>query len=246
MLGGEGWDDRGVRGSASQGGTTEPTVGSRTGAVPENEPVSSPRHLKRRERISRTPLPCPLRAKGYATYRAGRAFRRGTTTTGSRCTTPASRRSTPYSTASSRLSLRLGVKPPPQVLQTDGRCYHGASAFRLVGGVAGQQGSFAPRALPRFPATTSPSSTLSSFAHFPGALVIGRTWLRRFRGGTRRASPVARRVLVTVLSLPPRRSDPPRQPACDGSYGLRPLRAGSASGLGAFGATTAFTSVTAR
>jgi hypothetical protein len=29
--------------------------------------------------------------------------------------------------------------------------------------------------------------------------------LRRFRAGTRRASPVARHVLVTVLSLPPRR-----------------------------------------
>jgi hypothetical protein len=31
---------------------------------------------------------------------------------------------------------------------------------------------------------------------------------RGFRGGTRRASPVARRVRVTVLSLPPRRSGP--------------------------------------
>jgi hypothetical protein len=43
--------------------------------------------------------------------------------------------------------------------------------------------------------------------------------LRKFLSGTRRASPVARRraspvaryVLVTVLSLPPRRSDSPYQ-----------------------------------
>src|SRR5271155_1932810 len=36
--------------------------------------------------------------------------------------------------------------------------------------------------------------------------VIRSTLLRRFRAGTRRASPVARHVLATVLSLPPRRS----------------------------------------
>ena len=204
----------------SQGGTTEATVGSRTGAVPENEPVSSPRHLKRRERISRTPLPCRLRGKGYVTYRAGRAFRRGTTTTGSRCTTPASRRSTPYSTASRRVSLRLDVEPPPQVLQTDGRHYQVTPAFRVVGGVAEQQGSFALRALPRLLATPSPSATLSSATHFPGALVIGQRVLRRFRGGTRRVSPVARRVLVPVPSLPPRRSGSSPQPACDAPCGL--------------------------
>ena len=50
--------------------------------------------------------------------------------------------------------------------------------------------------------------------------------LRRFRGGTRRASPVARRVLVTVPSLPPRRRDPPRQPACDGPCCLRAVQHG--------------------
>src|SRR6266704_2146566 len=33
------------------------------------------RHLKRRKRMSRTPLSCPLHAKGYETYRPGSAFR---------------------------------------------------------------------------------------------------------------------------------------------------------------------------
>ena len=45
-------------------------VGSRVGAVPEDWPVSYPRHLKRSERISRTPLSCRLRVRGYETYRA--------------------------------------------------------------------------------------------------------------------------------------------------------------------------------
>src|ERR1035437_662619 len=35
--------------------------------------------------------------------------------------------------------------------------------------------------------------------------------LRRFRDGARRASPVARRILVIVLPLPPRQSVPPLQ-----------------------------------
>ena len=94
--------------------------------------------------------------------------------------------------------------------------------------------NFAPRALPRFLATTSPSATLSPSADFPGSPVIRPTWLRRFRDGTRRASPVARRVLVTVLSLSPRRRSPPRRPACDGPCCLRPPVAGSASGASHF------------
>ncbi len=51
-------------------------VGSRAGAVLD-EPVSSPRPFERRKQFSRTPLSCRLRVKSYATYRAGRAFRRG-------------------------------------------------------------------------------------------------------------------------------------------------------------------------
>jgi len=36
--------------------------------------VSSPRHLERSMRISRTPLPCVLRGKGYGTHRPGDAL----------------------------------------------------------------------------------------------------------------------------------------------------------------------------
>jgi hypothetical protein len=40
------------------------------------------------------------------------------------------------------------------------------------------------------------------------------TLLHRFLDGARRASPVARRILVTVLPLPPRRSERSLQPEC--------------------------------
>ena len=132
------------------------------------------------------------------------------------------------------LSLRRDVQPPPQVLQTDGRHCQAAPAFHVVGGVAEQQGPFAPRALPRLIATPGPSATLSPATHFPGGLVIGQRLLRRFRSGTRRASPVARRVLAPVPSLSPRRSDPPRQPACGGPCCLRPPIKDSASGTSLF------------
>src|SRR5271155_2237884 len=59
----------------------------------------------------------------------------------------------------------------------------------------------------RFAATTDPTATLSPSIDFPVAPVIRSTLLRRFRAGARRASPVARHVLATVLSLPPRRSE---------------------------------------
>jgi hypothetical protein len=42
---------------------------------------------------------------------------------------------------------------------------------------------------------------------------------------------VARHVLVTVLSLLPRRSDTPPPPACPMPCGLRPDRAGSTAGV---------------
>src|SRR6266513_4357113 len=62
------------------------------------------------------------------------------------------------------------------------------------------QGPFAPRTLLRFLATPDPAATLSSSADFPVSPVIRPTLLRRFRAGTRRASPVAQHVLVTVPS----------------------------------------------
>ena len=60
-----------------------------------------------------------------------------------------------------------------------------------------QQGPFAPRALPRFNATTDPAATVSSSTVFPGPPVMRSTLLRRFLDGTRTASPVAWHVLVT-------------------------------------------------
>ena len=74
-----------------------------------------------------------------------------------------------------------------------------------------QQGPFAPRALPRFNATTDPAATVSSSTVFPGPPVMRSTLLRRFLDGTRTASPVAWHVLITVLSLPPRQRDVPHQ-----------------------------------
>jgi len=62
--------------SLLQAGGPPAAVGSRAGAV-RKAPVSSPRPFERRIQISRTPLSCRLRAKSYATYRAGRAFRHG-------------------------------------------------------------------------------------------------------------------------------------------------------------------------
>ena len=93
-----------------------------------------------------------------------------------------------------------------------------------------QQGPFAPRALSRFAATTDPAATVSPSADFPGPPVIRPTLLRRFLDGTRTASPVAQHVLVTVLPLPPRRSDLPPQSDCDKPCCLRPDTEGSASG----------------
>ena len=72
-----------------------------------------------------------------------------------------------------------------------------------------QQGPFAPRALPRFNATTNPAATVSSSVDFPVVPVIRLTLLQTLLPGTRTASPVAWHVLVTVLSLPPRQRDMP-------------------------------------
>ena len=42
-----------------------------------------------------------------------------------------------------------------------------------------QQGPFAPRALPRFNATTDPAATVSSSTVFPGPPVMRSTWCFR-------------------------------------------------------------------
>jgi len=64
-----------------------------------------------------------------------------------------------------------------------------------------QQGPFAPRALPRFLATTSLAAAVSSSADFPGDAGYTTDLLHRLLNGTRTVSPVARHVLVTVLPL---------------------------------------------
>src|SRR5689334_9051375 len=99
------------------------------------------------------------------------------------------------------------------------------------------QGPFAPRTLLRFVATSHPAATLSSSADFPVSPVIRPTLLRRFRAGTRRASPVAQHVLVTVPSLPPRRGEQPYRSVFGCSCCLRPSEVGSALGATFFEAT---------
>src|SRR4029453_14314545 len=69
---------------------------------------------------------------------------------------------------------------------------------------------------------------------------------RRFRDGTRRASPVARCILVIVLPLPPRQSVSPHRSVGDGPCSLRPINGGSASEVKSFGVTCAFAFVTAQ
>src|SRR5467141_3888810 len=99
------------------------------------------------------------------------------------------------------------------------------------------QGPFAPRTLLRFIASTDPSAHLSVSADFPGLPVIRPTLLRRFLAGTRRVSPVAQHVLVTVPSLPPRRGEQPYRSVFGCSCCLRPSEVGSALGATFFEAT---------
>src|SRR6516165_6041911 len=101
--------------------------------------------------------------------------------------------------------------------------------FLVVGGVAEQWGPFAPGTLLPFVATAGPSATLSPSAPFPVVVVIGRTWLRRFRDGARRASPVARRVLVIV---PPLITPPEWSPPLSVTLRRTMLPSPSGSGLG--------------
>src|SRR5262245_5706109 len=125
--------------------------------------VSSPRHVERSGRISRTPLSCPLRAEDYATGRSGSAFGGGHRLLHlSRPTQPSPRRISPASGLADRWVLFSGHPCLPCCR----RKYE-------------QQGPFAPRALPRFAATAGPSATLSSSADFPGLPVIRPTQLPR-------------------------------------------------------------------
>src|SRR5208337_1580668 len=141
-----------------------------------------------------------------------------------------------------RLSLRLDVYSPPQVLQIDGRLCHLVLAFLVIGD---STNSRAPSLHGRYPASTllraHPSPSPPSI-DFPVEPVIRSTLLRRFRAGTRRASPVARDVLATVLSLPPRRSKGAASVRFRLPHAAFALRMGARpSGLLTFEATFAFT-----
>jgi len=159
--------------------------------VPE-WPVSSPRLVKRSMRISRTTLSLLTSSEGLWDLSNWQRFQAP---------------SRPYSTCSCRLSLHLQIYLPSQVLQSNGRLYHPVPASPCCQKIVNSRAPLLPgrysgssliQALP-------PPSRLS--IHFPLLTVIESTLLRKFLSGTRRASPVARYVLVTVLSLPPRRSD---------------------------------------
>ena len=75
--------------------------------------------------------------------------------------------------------------------------------------------------------TRPPPSRLRSISR--GMPVIRPTLLRRFLDGTRTASPVAQRILVTVLPLPPRRSESTHRSGFVDPCCLRSNRESSAS-----------------
>src|SRR5262249_47950894 len=95
-----------------------------------------------------------------------------------------------------------------------------------------QQGSFAPRTLPRFVATTNLAATVSSSADFPGAPVIRPSFLPPL-------STAGRGRFLQLLGMPlspccpylPRRSDRPPRSARALSCCLRPEAEGSAPGV---------------
>jgi hypothetical protein len=80
--------------------------------------VSSPRHIERSVRISRTTLTCLLRAVAYGTYPTERAFRRA--------------KASAYSTSLSLSSLRHSAYLPVLVLRITGRVYQCALASHTV------------------------------------------------------------------------------------------------------------------
>jgi len=128
------------------------------------------------------------------------------------------------------IRLRLKVYLPSQVLQTNGRFYHSVPTSQCCQKIIN---SGAPLLLGSYPRSTlirtlPPPSRLS--VHFPLFAVIEPTFLQKFRSGTRRASPVARYVLVTVLSLPPRQSTKPYQLVFGHVCCLHPTDADSTSG----------------
>jgi hypothetical protein len=166
-------------------------VGSGTGAVIRRPLLGCIRGFPLRARIEVAVIPSPVPAASHAA--CGFAALRAPAPFTSRVMRPCAAFAVTRSRRLTSCSVLGGfINPPlPSVLAP----------------TSVQQGSFAPRALPRFVATTSLAAAVSSSADFPGVPVIRPTWLRRVLGGTRTVSPVARHVLVTVLPLttPPKR-----------------------------------------
>ena len=102
--------------------------------------------------------------------------------------------------------------------------------------------STAPSRLYILPRTSSASASNLDPSHTPIAHIFALFGVSikpgqvhcRFRGGRRRASPVAWRVLVTVLPLSRRRSRVSCQPAYDPRCCLHSTETGSASGASTF------------
>src|SRR5712664_3654334 len=197
-------------------------------------------------RISRTALPHLLHVEAYETYPAGATFGSAYSIVPSR--SPIAPEHTYVSTQKRQdgsafaltYSLRLRSCKSMDAFVISSLPSPMLETLQMAGG------PFAPQTLLRFIATTDPAATLSSLADFPVSPVIRPTLLRRFRAGTRRASPVAQHVLVTVLSLSPRRGEHPYRSVFGCSCGLCPPVEGSALGDTHFRGHNAFTVVTAR
>src|SRR5207344_1585994 len=143
-----------------------------------------------------------------------------------------------------RVSLRLDVYSPPQVLQINGRLCHLVLAFPYVGDIANGKapslrGHYSASSLLR---TQPPPSRLRPTSRF--RRLCGLPCSDDFAPGRGGLLPVAYHVLVTVLSLPPRRGEHPYRSVFGCSCGLRPLVEGSALGDTHFRGHNAFTFIT--
>jgi len=101
------------------------------------------------------------------------------------------------------LRLRLARELPSPVLHAEGRRCHLVRASRGGQQSGSPPGSCSPQPCLRFFLPTNPSATLSASTPVPGSLGSASPGLHPLREGTRSASPVARRVLAPMRSLPP-------------------------------------------
>ena len=108
-------------------------------------------------------------------------------------------------------------------------------AFLVVGAMYIQQGFFAPRALPRIIATTSPSETLSSSTDFLASPVIRLSCSVRFLGQDEEGFSSRFRVsLPSCCRYYPARVARRSSQICDAPCCLRPTAEGSTSGASHF------------